>query len=122
MPKLYSIRELELKPGVPAAQFEQFVRDEYLRMPPFAGLTLHMLRGERGVRTGKYVFLMEWDSADRWREALPQEGQASDEFRQWLEQHQLAQRLRDYAEVTGSDGPRTYTAYVDLAAGSPSKA
>jgi hypothetical protein len=67
MAKLYSIRELELNPGVTPEAFEQFVRDEWADLKPFPGLRHRVLRGERGVRTGKYLFLMEWDSAERWR-------------------------------------------------------
>jgi hypothetical protein len=115
MAKLYSIRELELNSGVEPETFEQFVREEWACLPPFPGLRQRILRGERGVRAGKYLFVMEWDSIERWLEVVPREGQSSEEFRQWRQQDASEGFSRFLELVSVPGGAATsYTAYVDI--------
>ena len=120
MDRVYGVRELELKPGVSEAEFERFVREEWAAALPLRGLHMRVLKGQGGARTGKYLWLWEWESYARWREAFPEarEGpagrqQASDEVQQWYDAHQAAvgERFRALAEV-----PReVFTSYREVA-------
>ena len=119
MDKVYGVRELELKPGVSEVEFERFVREEWSKAPPFPGLRLRVLKGQRGARTGKYLWLWEWESYARWREAFPEEREdpaeaqrSSDEVRQWSEAHQAAvgKRFQALAEVPGG----VHTSYREV--------
>jgi hypothetical protein len=112
MAKAFSIREVELKPGIAEDQFERFLRDEFPQQPQFPGARSYVLKGERGQRAGKYLWVMEWETVERWRETWPN-GEPSDELRRWTEAHQSGSGLSDYVDVPGGIGT-AYTAYREV--------
>lgn len=76
---VYSIREFELKSGVNAAQFDAFVRKELANAvgPDTEGMKLRILKGDRGERKGRYLFIWEFDSVATRNRYFPREGGGS---------------------------------------------
>ena len=68
MPRVISIHEYELKPGVSGEAFEQAARDAERRglfdLPGLVGH--HFLRGLKGARRGAYTALWIFESRDAW--------------------------------------------------------
>ncbi len=80
MSKVLGMHKVELKPGVNEKEFEDFICNEILpiyRVVP--GQTVHLLRGDRGERSGKYMVLIELESAERRDQIYPDEGGFSSE-------------------------------------------
>jgi hypothetical protein len=116
MPKLYGMHHLELRPGVTPAAFERFVADELSHLRHRPGQRTYVLKGDRGERAGKYVFVFEYDDrADRDRDS-PGSNQDSDELKQWLAAHsdevgRLFDRLSSFV-LPDWDIGHHYTDYV----------
>ncbi len=72
MSKVMGMHQVELKPGVNEMEFEDFICNEvipiYSRVP---GQTVHLLKGDRGERDGKYLVLIEIDSPERRDQIYP---------------------------------------------------
>ncbi len=62
MAKVFGIHEVELRPGVTAEQFEQFIADTASQWPQFEGFTTYVAKGDRGAHVGKYIFVFEIES------------------------------------------------------------
>jgi hypothetical protein len=66
MAKVLGMHTVELKPGCDPNEFEQFIVGEvipvYQKVP---GQIVHLLKGDRGERAGKYLVLIELESAER---------------------------------------------------------
>jgi hypothetical protein len=88
MSKVYSIHLIALKAGASGADFERFFCDEVLSQPALSGLTLRLLKGDRGDRKGNYAVMSEFESEARRNELFPQAGpgatQMSEEFMKWM--------------------------------------
>ena len=80
MDKVLGMHTLELKPGCSA---EEFIRRDvlpvYRKVP---GQNVHLLKGDRGERAGKYLLLIELESAQRRDEIYPSEGVVADDVQQ----------------------------------------
>ena len=76
MAKIFGVHELELLPDADAAAFERFMLKELPK--PFPGWTLHLGKGDRGSRNGKYAVIFELDTTSRDR-YTPSENQLNDE-------------------------------------------
>ena len=74
MAKVFGIHELELRPGVTPEQFEQFVRAEVAQAPAQPVWTIHMLKGDRGTRDGKFAVLIEIESVETRDRLFPVSG------------------------------------------------
>jgi hypothetical protein len=61
MGKVIGIHMLALHPGVKAEDFEQFVQHEVQGLS-FAGQQISVLKGDRGDREGKYLYMIEFES------------------------------------------------------------
>jgi hypothetical protein len=85
MAKVFGIHEIELRPGVTPEQFEQLIRDEVARAPAQPVWILHMLKGDRGARDGKFAVLMEIESVETRNRLFPDPGgEPSSEAQQHL--------------------------------------
>jgi hypothetical protein len=65
MAGVLGVHTLELQEGVQAADFEKFVIEEYFPALPVSridGVTMSLLKGERGDRAGKYLLIFEIDN------------------------------------------------------------
>ena len=113
MAKVVAVRELELKPGVTAEAFERFVREEWNALPPLPGLRVPVLKALRGQRMGKYLWLWEWETVERWQETVPPPGVASAELQQYLTANQaLWDKFDTFATVPG--GGKAFTDYAEI--------
>ena len=83
MNKVLGMHKIELKPGCSAQEFEAFmIRDVlpvYRKVP---GQNVQLLKGDRGERAGKYMLLIELDSAQRRDEIYPSEGVIADDVQE----------------------------------------
>jgi hypothetical protein len=77
MAKVLGMHAIELKPGCDENEFEQFMARDvipiYQKVP---GQTVHLLKGDRGDRAGKYLVLIELDSVERRDHIYPPAGEA----------------------------------------------
>lgn len=116
MAKVLGMHTLELKPGCDANEFEQFVIEEvvpvYRKVP---GQTVHLLKGDRGERAGKYLLLIELESVERRDHIYPlvEEGWGIAEDVQQLVGNidPLLQRMYSYVEQFPDDN---FTDFVML--------
>ena len=75
MAKVYGMHAIELKPGVSEQDFEAFICNEVIpvyRVVP--GQTVHLFKGDRGERSGKYLMLIELESQERRDHIYPPVG------------------------------------------------
>ncbi len=56
-------------------------------MPTMEGWNVHVLRGDRGVREGKFAVLFEIESEGARNRYFPTEEHDSEEFKRFLGQH-----------------------------------
>ena len=66
-PGLISLRDVKLKEGVSAEDFETFYREEFLpasSMNPIPGITFVVIKGERGEHVGRYMSAWVFDSIE----------------------------------------------------------
>lgn len=63
---VYSMRMLELREGVPAEQFEAFVKNGFAKVfaKPAHGVHPRIVKADRGVAKGKYMLLVVFASED----------------------------------------------------------
>ncbi len=75
MAKVLELHTFELKPGVTEELFEDFViRDLFPIYRKVPGQDVHLLKGDRGERAGKYSLLVEVESVERRDQIYPPEG------------------------------------------------
>jgi hypothetical protein len=58
MARVVGLHEIELRPEADPVEFER-VAAEVVSLPMFEGWTTRLLKGERGVRAGKYLLVFE---------------------------------------------------------------
>jgi hypothetical protein len=65
MAKLLGMHTVELKPGVNAKEFEEFVTNDVLPLyGKIPGQSAHLLQGDRGDRVRKYLVMIEIESPE----------------------------------------------------------
>ena len=88
MSKVYAFHMIALKAGASGPDFERYFRELSESSPKLSGMTMRLLKGDRGDREGKYLFMIEFASVERRNQLFPEAGpaarQASDEFMQWM--------------------------------------
>lgn len=107
-----TMRELELKPGVKAEDFERFAcREMASASRSMPELKMHILKGDRGARKGKYILMWEFDSIEARNRIFPREGGgSSSKYQQtWKEMLALLSKFGTYVK----EAP-TYTDYVTI--------
>jgi hypothetical protein len=87
MVKVFGLHEIELRPDADPDEYARFLVDEVAPMPDFEGWNLHLLRGDRGAREGKFAVLFEIESEEARDRYFPTEKHDSDEFLRFLERH-----------------------------------
>jgi hypothetical protein len=91
MARVVAVREIMLRPGVTDRDFERYVAAEV--NPAFgaapAGMTLNVLKGDRGDRAGRYLVLIEFDRVETRDRLFPTPaGDISEEARQFFQAQQ----------------------------------
>ncbi len=88
MARVYSLHTIALKAGADGAEFERFFHEVFEPGPKPSGLTMRLLKGDRGDRAGKYLLMFEMESAERRAQLFPEPGpgarHVSDEVMQWM--------------------------------------
>jgi hypothetical protein len=88
MAKVYSLHMIAIKAGASGEDFERYFREEFLTSPQLPGVKWRLLRGDRGDRAGKYLLMIEVESASRRTYLFPVPGpsspEAADELKQWV--------------------------------------
>jgi hypothetical protein len=111
MAKVFGIHEIELRPGVTAEEFEQFYREEASQAATLEGWKGYLLKGDRGEREGKYVFLVEIESIEARDRYSPTPDETSEEAKRIVESSaDVWEKLRRLATIPGED--TMYTDYI----------
>jgi hypothetical protein len=118
MAKVFSIHEIELKPGVTEEEFEHFLTTEYRvgAAPLPAGWSVVFMKGNRGKRDSKYVIAYEVASVEERDRYFPKSGEPSAEFEQWVQQWTADQQAVDHKLNAFSTGQgEMFTDYTVIA-------
>jgi len=83
MAKVFGMHMIALKPGVKAGDFENFIQQAVRSAPPIEGLKNYLLKGDRGDREGKYLWMMEIESVEARDRLFPSAGELSEEAQQF---------------------------------------
>jgi hypothetical protein len=87
MAKVFGMHVVALKPGVKAEDFEKFVTEEVYPLPWFEGIENYLLKGDRGDREGKYLWVIEIESVETRDRYFPSPGEMSEEVQQFSAAH-----------------------------------
>lgn len=113
MSKVLGMHQVELKPGVDEREFEDFVCNQVFpvyRMVP--GQTVHLLKGDRGERAGKYMVLIELESVERRDQIYPPTGSVAKDVEQLVGNvDAIFEKLSTFVESYPDD---KYTDYVTV--------
>jgi len=111
MSKVLGMHKLELKSGVDEREFEDFVCNQLIPVyRAIPGQTIHLLKGDRGERNGKYMVLIELESVERRDYIYPAEGGFAEDVQQLVgDVDPLFDKLATYVE---SFPDETVTDYV----------
>ena len=80
MTKAYSLHTIALKAGASGPGFERFFREEVEPGPMPNGISMRLLRGDRGDRQGKYLVMFEFLGGERRDWLFPQAGPAAQQM------------------------------------------
>jgi hypothetical protein len=110
MAKVFGVTPLELHPGVSGKDFEKFWMEEYAPLGLRLGWISHVLKADRGERTGKYAVIWEIASVEERDRYVSASGQLTKEGSQLLgaDFDALNKRLDTY--ITGWP----FTDYVEI--------
>jgi len=79
--EVYAIHELEIKPDIPPKEFESYVLEKiapiYNKME---GQEMILVKGDRGMRTGKYSILLTFSSIEDRNRIYPPSGDMVGDF------------------------------------------
>jgi hypothetical protein len=87
MARILSLQEVELRPGADPAEFERVFAAEVAPSPTLPGFRARLLKGDRGVRAGKFLLLLEMEDEQTRDRYFPAHEETSEEFRRFWEQH-----------------------------------
>jgi hypothetical protein len=117
MPTVYGLHEIELQPGVEPDEYERFFAEEIAPSPMLPGWRVQLLKGDRGVRAGKFLVLLEIESLEARDRYFPNPGEESEESTRFFEQHPEAAAVWEKWQKLGPFGSKTdvSTDYVAVA-------
>ena len=88
MSKVFSFHMIALKAGASGPEFERYIHEVLESWTMLSGMSMRLLKGDRGDREGKYLVMFEFDSVERRNQLFPEAGpaarQMSDEFTPWI--------------------------------------
>ena len=113
--KVISVHQFNLKPGVDEMEFVHFIMGE---LAPYynkvEGQKAVLAKGDRGLRSGQYAFLLMFDSVEDRDRIYPPEGGISEDFEKILEgTDELWDKLGSFLE---GDPFGNHTDYVTVGA------
>jgi hypothetical protein len=80
-PRVYSLYKGELKEGVEATKFDQFIKEKFVPAwkQPVDGMRVMVAKGDRGERKGKYQVVIAFDKEETRKKYFPgEEGRGSE--------------------------------------------
>ena len=107
MPRVLGLHEIELQPGVEPEEYERVFAEEIAPSFTLPGWKTHLFKGERGVRAGKYLVLLEIESQESRDRYFPRPHEESEEFTRFFEQHPDAAAAFDKWQGMGPFGSET---------------
>jgi hypothetical protein len=111
MAKVFGIHMIGLRPRVKAEDFERFMVEEVLPSGLFPGVRQRLLKGDRGDREGKYLFLFEFESVEVRDRLFPAPDERSEEGQRHIDSWRaLWEKWAGFASWPGT--PTIYTDYV----------
>jgi hypothetical protein len=117
MARVFGMHEVELRPGVDPEDFEQFVAKEMSEVHQFPGWRSYLLKGDRGVRAGKYLWVFEVESVATRDRFAPTPDTDSAEAEEFQRQHpETIAVFEKWAAITlpGTGPGHIFTDYVVL--------
>ena len=88
MAKVYSLHLIAPKAGANGPDFERFFHEAVERVCEPNGMTVRLLKGERGERKGGYLLMFEFECGEGQDQPIPEAGatawKISDEVVQWM--------------------------------------
>ncbi|ASL28968.1 hypothetical protein [Azotobacter chroococcum] len=81
---------LNLKKGITAEHFENFVREHGVRIPAYPGWRWTLLKGLRGERENQYLMLYEAPDAEQYAHYIDRNGDQTAHARDFWQQHPQA--------------------------------
>jgi hypothetical protein len=116
VPKVFGLHEIELQPGVEPDEYERVFAEEIASTFELPGWKIHLLKGDRGVRIGKYLVLIEIESPEARDRYFPRQHEESEELTRFFEQHPEAaaamEKLQRYSTLGTEDDITTDYAAV----------
>ncbi|MCK4784806.1 MAG: hypothetical protein KAV87_13725 [Desulfobacteraceae bacterium] len=85
MSKVFGMHMIALHPGVKAEDFEKYIMEEVYPVPTPEGSKYYLLKGDRGDREGRYLWMMELESVEVRDRLFPSPGEMSKEVQQFVE-------------------------------------
>lgn len=85
MSKIFGMYLISLLPGVKDENFEKFILEEVNPVSSFEDWKTYLLKGDRGDREGKYLWMIEFESVEARDRLFPSPGEQSKEVQQFLE-------------------------------------
>ena len=85
MSKVFGMHMFALLPGAKADEFEKFVREELNPLLSLEGWKSYLVKGDRGDREGKYLWMIEFESVEVRDRLFPSPGEVSKEAQQAFE-------------------------------------
>ena len=85
MAKVLGMHMFALKPGMKAEDFEKFVIEEVYPVPWPEGVKGYLVKGDRGDREGRYLWVMELESVELRDRHFPSSGEMSEEIQRSFE-------------------------------------
>jgi hypothetical protein len=107
MPQVFGVHRVELRHGVTPEQLEAFVREQVDPATDQADVSFHILRADRGGRSGAYLMLVRMASVGVRNRLWPETDQASAAgialVRMWADRwYELVSKVEeavDYVEI-----------------------
>lgn len=101
---VYSMRPIELREGIDAANFEAFVKDEFKNAfsKPTHGIRAFIAKGDRGKAKGEYKIVVVFDSKEVRNKYFPvEDGDAAESLQEDATPMQIAalQKLSTFVNV-----------------------
>ena len=116
MTRVFGMHETELNSGIREEDFENYVLNELATAPTFPGWKLRLLKGDKGIREGKYLVLFEIESVETRDWFAPAPNQSNEETDRFLEEHKeiLDPIFQKWDMFSSTDFAATFTDYLVL--------
>jgi hypothetical protein len=113
MSKVFGMHTIALKPGVKAEDFEKFITQEVYPLLSQPGMETSLLKGDRGDRENKYLWMIEFDSVESRTRYFPSPGESSEEAEQMMASPEFGEIIKKW-DSFATPIDVIYTDYVEV--------